>query len=152
MKTDDAPGGEGEAALARLPHGPAFRFVDRLLTLEPGVRGTGEYLVRGDEPFLAGHFPGDPLMPGVLLIEACAQLGGVVAQADPTQAPLAGLKLAAVRGAKIAGSARPGQLITLHAQVVTRLNPLIQIRATASVQGSLVLQCELTLAGSSDPG
>lgn len=135
------------AALDRLPHGPGFRFVDRLLTLEGGVRGTGEYIVRGDESFLAGHFPGDPLFPGVLLIEACAQLAGVVAQSDPARAPLPGLKLAAVRGAKITGSARPGQSITLHAEVAGRMGRLIQARATATVQGSLVLQCELTLAG-----
>ncbi|MFA6547132.1 MAG: beta-hydroxyacyl-ACP dehydratase, partial [Limisphaerales bacterium] len=70
-------------ALAFLPHGPEFRFVDRLTVLEPGVRGEGEYTVRGDEPFLRGHFPGDPMMPGVLLVEAAAQLAGIVAQSDP---------------------------------------------------------------------
>jgi len=85
-------------ALGRLPHGPEFRFVDRLLVLEAGRRGTGEYRVRGDEPFLAGHFPGDPLFPGVLLIEACAQLAGVVAQCDPVHGALPEMKLAAVRG------------------------------------------------------
>ncbi len=136
-----------DVALGRLPHGPGFRFVDRLLDLEPGVRGTGEYRVRGDEPFLAGHFPGHPLFPGVLLIEACAQLGGVIAQSDSAQAVLSGLKLAAVRGAKIHGTATPGQVITLHARVVGRMNHLVQVQATASVSGSMVLQCELTLGG-----
>ena len=137
-------------ALGRLPHGPEFRFVDRVLQLDPGRRGTGEYKVRGEEPFLAGHFPGNPLFPGVLLIEACAQLAGVVAQCDPIHGALPNLKLAAVRGAKIMGSARPGDVITLHAEVKGRLGRLIQAQATASVHGALVLQCELTLAGS-DP-
>ena len=143
------PPGETEwaGALARLPHGAGFRFVDRLSALEPGVRGTGEYRVRGDEPFLAGHFPGDPLFPGVLLIEACAQLAGVVAQSDPALEPLAGLKLAAVRAAKLMGTARPGDTIVLHAGIVGRMGPLLQARATASVRGTLVLQCELTLGG-----
>lgn len=134
-------------ALNRLPHGPEFRFVDRMLVSEAGRRGTGEYRVRGDEPFLAGHFPGDPLFPGVLLIEACAQLAGVVAQSDPVHGALPGMKLAAVRGAKIMGSARPGEVITLHAEVKGRMGRLIQAQGSASVQGALVLQCELTLAG-----
>lgn len=136
---------EFTGALERLPHGPGFRFVDRVTALEPGVRGTGEYQVRGDEPFLAGHFPGEPLFPGVLLIEACAQLAGVVAQSDPALEPVAGLRLAAVRAAKIMGTARPGETIVLHAGVVGRMGPLIQARATASVRGTLVVQCELTL-------
>src|SRR6266513_5754910 len=101
-------------ALARLPHGPEFRFLDRLLSLDPGQHGVGEYTVRGDEPFLRGHFPGQPMMPGVLLLEAAAQLAGTVAQSDPKVPPMPGLKLTAVRGAKILGTARPGQVIRLE--------------------------------------
>src|SRR5207237_1381908 len=81
-----------------LPHGPEFRFLDRLLSLEPGKSAAGEYAVRGDEPFLRGHFPGRPMMPGVLLVEAAAQLAGVVAQSDQAIPPLPGLKLTAIRG------------------------------------------------------
>lgn len=135
--------------LRLLPHGAGFRFVDRLLSLEPGIRGIAEYRVRGDEPFLPGHFPGEPLFPGVLLIEACAQLAGVVAQSDPAVPPLPGLKLTAVRAAKITGSARPSETLTLHAEILARMGRLIQARATASNLGALVLQCEITLSGSS---
>src|SRR3974377_630747 len=85
------------AALARLPHGRGFRFLDRLVKLEAGKTGAGEYTVRGDEPFLRGHFPGQPMFPGVLLIEAAAQLAGAVAQCDPNIPPLPGLKLTALR-------------------------------------------------------
>src|SRR5882724_171753 len=70
-------------ALNSLPHGPEFRFLDRLLSLEPGQSGVGEYTVRGDEPFLRGHFPGQPMVPGVVLVEAAAQLAGTIAQSDP---------------------------------------------------------------------
>src|SRR5213594_2734069 len=124
-------------ALASLPHGPEFRFIDRLLSLDPGKHGVGEYLVRGDEPFLRGHFPGQPLMPGVLLVEAAAQLAGTVAQSDPQIEPLQGLKLTAIRAVKILGSARPGEVIRLEAQVTGRLGNLVQVRATASVGGAV---------------
>ncbi len=135
------------SALSFLPHGPEFRFLDRLVSLESGVRGTGEYTVRGDEPFLRGHFPGQPLMPGVLLVEAAAQLAGVVVQSDPRVPPLPGLKLTALRGAKITGSARPGEIIHLEARVLARLENLVQARATARVGDRLVLEVELTLSG-----
>src|SRR5262245_41503716 len=138
-----------ERALESLPHGAEFRFIDRLLVLDPGVSGAGEYRVRGDEPFLRGHFPNQPLMPGVLLLEAAAQLAGTVAQSDPKVPPMPGLKLTAVRGAKILGTARPGEVIRLEARVVGRLNNLVQAQARASVNGRLVLEAELTLSGDS---
>ena len=72
-----------QCALKFLPHGAEFRFIDRLTNLNPGENGAGEYTVRGDEAFLRGHFPGEPIFPGVLLVEAAAQLAGVVAQSDP---------------------------------------------------------------------
>jgi 3-hydroxyacyl-[acyl-carrier-protein] dehydratase len=134
-------------ALARLPHGNEFRFVDRLLDLTPGKSGAGEYTVRGDEPFLRGHFPGQPLFPGVLLVEAAAQLAGTIAQSDPGIPPLAGLKLTALRGVKILGTAKPGQRIRLQAHITARLANLVHAQATASVEDQLILQAELTLSG-----
>ena len=136
-----------QSALRSLPHGSEFRFVDRLLELDPGKSGVGEYLVRGDEPFLRGHFPGDPLMPGVLLVEAAAQLAGLVAQSDPVIPPLAGLKLTALRAVKILGTARPGETLCVGARIVGRLANLIQAQATASVNGQTVLQAEVVLSG-----
>ena len=134
-------------ALAQLPHGPEFRFVDRLLSLDPGKSGSGEYLVRGDEPFLRGHFPGEPIFPGVLLAEATAQLAGVVAQADPAVGPLAELKLTALRNIKITGTAKPGDVIHLEVTVTGRLANLVQATAVARVNGQSVLRGELTLSG-----
>jgi 3-hydroxyacyl-[acyl-carrier-protein] dehydratase len=135
------------AALAALPHGPEFRFLDRLTALDPGRSGAAEFRLRGDEAFLRGHFPGDPLMPGVLLLEAAAQLAGVVAQSDPAIPPLAGLKLTALRQAKILGSARPGQTVHLTAKIDGRMGPLIQASAEARVEGTVVLQAAVTLSG-----
>jgi len=134
-------------ALKSLPHGPEFRFVDRLTALDPGKSGSGEYTVRGHEPFLRGHFPGQPIFPGVLLVEAAAQLAGTVAQSDPQIPPLAGLKLTAMRGIKILGTARPGEVIQLEAKILNRLGNLIQAQVSAKVNGQMVMQGELTLSG-----
>lgn len=140
---------ENSAALARLPHGPEFRFVDRVLSLEPGRTGVGEYQVRGDEAFLRGHFPGDPLMPGVLLVEALAQLAGIVAQSDPEVPPLPGLKLTALRQVKILGSARPGETIRVLVRITGRLGFLIQAQGEVQLNDKRLLNAELTLSGES---
>ncbi len=134
-------------ALAALPHGPEFRFLDRLLNLEPGKEGAGEYTIRGDEFFLRGHFPGQPIFPGVLLIESAAQLAGCVAQSDPNRKPLNDLKLTAIKGAKFFAVARPGQTIRLAATIEARMPGLVQAAATAEVEGRIILQVQLTLAG-----
>ena len=144
------PGPE-QNELKFLPHGPEFRFLDKVLSLTPGKEGAGEYRVRGDEAFLRGHFPGDPIMPGVLLIEAAAQLAGVVAQSDPVVAPLAGLKLTALRGVKILGAARPGDVVRMEASIIARLGNLVQAEARGWVGEALVLKGELTLSGDAPP-
>jgi 3-hydroxyacyl-[acyl-carrier-protein] dehydratase len=136
-----------DKALQHLPHGPEFRFLDRLTSLDPGKSGTGEYTLHGDEPFLRGHFPGEPLFPGVLLVEAAAQLAGTIAQSDPQVAALARLKLTALRSVKILGTARPGQVIRLQASITGRLGNLVQAEANASVDGQTVLVAALTLSG-----
>lgn len=120
-------------ALSRLPHGRAFRFVDVLDALAPGEAGTGRYTVRGDEPFLAAHFPGCPMMPGVILIEAIAQLGGVVCQSDPAHPPMDDLRLTAVRNARILGAAVPGNALRLEVRVDGRMAGLVQVSGTVHV-------------------
>ena len=135
------------AALSHLPHGADFRFLDCLLDLVPGKSGVGQYTLRGDEAFLKGHFPGDPLMPGVLLIEAAAQLAGVVAQTDPYVPPLLGLKLTALRAVKIFGSVTPGEVMTIRAQILRRLGPLVQAAAQIHKGTHPLLVAELTLSG-----
>ena len=137
-------------ALKLLPHGPEFRFVDRLVSLVPGQSGVGEYLVRGDEPWLSGHFPGDPILPGVLLVEAAAQLAGVVAQNDPVIPPLPGLKLTALRSVKILGSARPGERVRIEARITGRFGMLVQAETAAFLADAKILSAELTLGGTAD--
>ena len=138
---------EMEKALAFLPHGPEFRFLDCLTSLDPGKSGTAEYKIRGDETFLRGHFPGDPIFPGVLLVEAVAQLAGVIAQCDPLIPPMRGLKLTALRQVKILGAARPGESISIAAQITGRMGNLVQAQASAASGAFRILTAELTLAG-----
>jgi len=65
-----------------LPHRPPFLFVDEVVSLVPGESASGRWHLRGDEEFFRGHFPGRPTLPGVLMVEALAQLGGVALLAD----------------------------------------------------------------------
>jgi len=143
MNTTD----DGQRALKLLPHGAEFRFLDRLTQLDPGRSGAGEYRVRGDEPFLRGHFPGEPIFPGVLLAEAAAQLAGVVAQSDPQILTLKNLKLTALRNVKILGTAKPGETILLEARIAGRLGNLVQAQATAKIGNEVIMSGDLTLSG-----
>lgn len=137
--------------LAALPHGKEFRFVDAIQSLDPGKSATASYRVRGDEGFLEGHFPGNPLMPGVILIEAIAQLGGVVAQSDPSIPPLENLLLTGVRGAKILGAARPGETLTLHAEVEGRLGGMIQVSGEVNIGDRPLATAKIMLSGRESP-
>ena len=69
--------------LSGLPHRPPFRFVDRVDRCDPGRSVTARWRITGDEPWLAGHFPGNPIVPGVLQLEALAQAGAIAVLADP---------------------------------------------------------------------
>jgi 3-hydroxyacyl-[acyl-carrier-protein] dehydratase len=136
-----------QLAMRSLPHGPEFRFVDRLLSLAPGKQGVGEYRVRGDEYYLRGHLPGEPILPGVLLVEAAAQVAGMVAQEDPANPSMPRLKLTALRAVKILGTARPGETLRIEACITGRLGSLIQAEVLAFIANTRVLSAELTLSG-----
>jgi len=116
-----------EQELQALPHGREFRFIDKVIELNPGQEGLAEYHITGKEEFLKGHFPSRPLWPGVIMIEAIAQLGGVIAQSDPEIASLDDMRLTSVKNAKIIGTTSPGATLTIRARVQGRLGPIIQI-------------------------
>ncbi len=141
------PVADAGSFLEGLPHGRSFRFVDRVVSLVPGFEAVGMYRLRGDEGFLEGHFPGNPIMPGVILIEAIAQLGGVLAQSDPEIPKLGDLRLAAVRGAKIRGAAVPGDVLEIEVRIEGRMGGLVQVDGEIRVDGVSLASAKVTLGG-----
>jgi len=117
-------------ALSALPHGPEFRFIDELTALVPGESATARWELKGTEEFLRGHFPSSPLLPGVIMVEALAQLGGIIAQTRPGIAPLKNMRLTAVRQFKILGSIEPGQSLIIEAQMEGALGGVFQVNGT----------------------
>jgi len=96
-----------------LPHRDPFLFVSELRSVEPGQSASGSWRLTGDEAFFAGHFPGRPTLPGVLMVEALAQLGGVAVLADPRFAgklPLFG----GIERARFRRQVVPGDLLELE--------------------------------------
>jgi 3-hydroxyacyl-[acyl-carrier-protein] dehydratase len=106
---------DSEALVARLPHRPPFRFVDAVIEAADGAL-VATYTVTGDEPFLAGHFPGNPVFPGVLQLEALAQAGAIAVLGDERYAsklPLFG----GVEDVRFRRIVRPGDTITLSVEL-----------------------------------
>jgi 3-hydroxyacyl-[acyl-carrier-protein] dehydratase len=102
--------------VALLPHRPPFRFVDGVDACDPAGTVRAHYKVTGDEPFLAGHFPGNPVFPGVLQLEALAQAGAIALLADPRYAnklPLFG----GVEDARFRRIVRPGDRLDLEVEI-----------------------------------
>lgn len=146
-RSDSSVGSDLESALEALPHGPSFRFVDEMVSLAPGSEAVGRYRVRGDEAFLGGHFPGNPIMPGVILLEAIAQLGGVLVQSDPEHAVMSDLRLTGVRKAKILGAAVPGDLLEIHVKLEGRLGAMAQVEGSVTGSNGLLATARISLSG-----
>ena len=120
--------------VALLPHRPPFRFVDRVDEIVPGERVQARYQVTGDEAFLAGHFPGRPIFPGVIQLEALAQAGAIALLADARYAgklPLFG----GVEEVRFRRQVVPGDELTLAVELERLSGRGGWGRATATVGG-----------------
>jgi 3-hydroxyacyl-[acyl-carrier-protein] dehydratase len=129
-----------------LPHRPPFVFVREIVKCDPGVSVEAATSFASDDPMFAGHFPGNPLVPGVILTEALAQTAGIAAAAGyPDEAkPL--FLLSAIRGMKFFQAVRPGEQIELRAEKLAQVDDLVQFKVEASVRGVRVAEGQLVLS------
>ena len=116
-----------------LPHREPFIFVGAVVEIQPGESASCEKTFAPEEPFFRGHFPGDPLVPGVIITEALAQTAGLAAGQ-----PGRGFRLAAIKGMKFLRPVRPGDRIELTARKVAAVGGLWQFEVRASVGGEAV--------------
>jgi 3-hydroxymyristoyl/3-hydroxydecanoyl-(acyl carrier protein) dehydratase len=134
-----APASALQQVLSSLPHGPEFRFVDEITSLTPGIEGTARWTLKGSEDFLRGHFPGLPILPGVLMVEALAQLAGVIVQSARADHPLKDLRLTAIRQFKVTGTISPGESLRIQARIDGALGGLIQASGSLTTESGHVI-------------
>ena len=122
-----------------LPHRKPFLFVDRVTGHVPGTEADGEVTFAAEDPMFLGHFPGNPIVPGVILTEALAQIAGIAGSSEN------GFLLSAIRAMKFPSPARPGEKILLRAEKTGSLGGLVQFSVTAGVGGRIVAEGQVVL-------
>jgi 3-hydroxyacyl-[acyl-carrier-protein] dehydratase len=128
-----------------LPHRYPFLLVDRIEEMETGKKAVGIKNVTMNEPFFQGHFPGNPIMPGVLIVEAMAQVGGVaILSMDEYKGKFA--VFAGIDGLRFRRQVIPGDTLRMEVELIALKRGIGKAKATASVDGQLACQGELMFA------
>jgi 3-hydroxyacyl-[acyl-carrier-protein] dehydratase len=128
-----------------LPHRYPFLLVDRILEMEPGKRAVGLKNVSGNEPFFQGHFPGYPVMPGVLIIEAMAQVGAAAVLSSPGMEGKLAL-FAGIDRARFRRQVLPGDQLRLEVEMLKMKGSFGKSKGLAAVNGELAAEAEILFA------
>jgi 3-hydroxyacyl-[acyl-carrier-protein] dehydratase len=127
-----------------LPHAYPFLLVDRIIEMEPGKRIVGIKNVTYNEPFFPGHFPGHPIMPGVLIVEAMAQTAGVLAfKSLPEQEQKKPVYFLGIDNVRFRKPVVPGDQLRLELEIIKHRQSILGFKGKALVDGKLVAEAEL---------
>ncbi len=128
-----------------IPHRQPMLLIDTIEELEPGVRAVGKKCVSYNEPYFGGHFPGEPVMPGVLIVEALAQVGAVaVLSCEQFKGKTA--YFGSINSAKFKKKVVPGDVLSLETEMIKQKGPIGIAKAKATVDGKVAVIAELTFA------
>ena len=126
-----------------IPHRQPFLLIDRIEELEPGKRAVGKKCVTYNEPFFNGHFPQEPVMPGVLIVEALAQVGAVAILSEEGNKGRTAY-FGAINNAKFKKKVVPGDKLRLECEIIKQKGPVGVGKAVATVDGKVAVSAELT--------
>ena len=127
-----------------IPHRHPFLLVDTIVELVPGVRAAGKKCGTYDEYYFRGHFPQEPVMPGVLIVEALAQVGAVAVLMQEENKGKLGY-FGGIKNCKFRRKVVPGDKLKLEARIIRQKGPLVIGEAVASVNGEVAVKAELSL-------
>ena len=129
-----------------LPHRPPFVFVREVVACDPGKSVDARTSFVPEDPMFAGHFPGNPIVPGVIVTEALAQAAGIAAASGYPETARPIFLLSAIRTMKFLQAVRPGEEIALRAEKIGATETLFQFRVEARVNGAVVADGQLVLS------